>query len=135
MTPDLVVTITIEASPQEVFPYLVQPDLLVRWLGSWVDVDPQPGGVFGANVGQTLVRGTYVAVEPPHRVVFTWGIPGSPQLPAGSSTVEIVLRAEGGATVVELTHRDLPVERQADHRQGWTNLLDVLASILQRRPG
>ena len=46
MTPDLVVTTTIEASPQEVFPYLVRPDLLVRWLGTWVDVDPRPDGVF-----------------------------------------------------------------------------------------
>jgi uncharacterized protein YndB with AHSA1/START domain len=131
MTPDLVVTTTIEASPQEVFPYLVQPDLLVRWLGSWVDVDPQPGGVFATDMGETQVRGSYVAVDPPYRVVFTWGIPGSQELPAGSSTVEIVLRPEGDATVVELTHGDLPVGRHADHRQGWTNLLGALASILQ----
>jgi uncharacterized protein YndB with AHSA1/START domain len=131
MTPDLVVTTTIEASPQEVFPYLVQPDLLVRWLGSWVDVDPQPGGVFAADLGQIPVRGSYVSVDPPHRVVFTWGIAGNQELPAGSSTVEIVLRPEGDATLVELTHRDLPVDRHADHRQGWTNLLGVLASILQ----
>lgn len=86
MTPHLVVTTTIEASPQEVFAYLVQPDLLVRWLGSWVDVDPQPGG--------------------------------SEQMPAGSSTVEIVLRADGDATIVELTRRDLPADRIADHRNG-----------------
>ncbi len=131
MTPDLVVTTTIEASPQEVFPYLVQPDLLVRWLGTWINVEPQPGGVFAVDMGQTRVRGSYVAVDPPYRVVFTWGIPGNQQLPAGSSTVEIVLRTEGDATVVELTHRNLPVDRQADHQQGWTNLLGVLASILQ----
>ncbi len=130
MTPDLVVTTTIEASPQEVFPYLVQPDLLVRWLCASVDVDPQPGGVFAADMGQTEVRGSYVAVDPPYRVVFTWGIPGNEQLPAGSSTVEIVLRPEGDATVVELTHRDLPVDRQADHREGWTRLLGALAAIL-----
>ncbi len=131
MTPDLLVTTTIQASPQEVFPYLVQPDLLVRWLGSWVDVDPQPGGTFAADLGQTPVRGSYVAVDPPHRVVFTWGIPGSEQMPAGSSTVEIVLRPDGDATIVELTHRDLPDDRLADHRSGWMNLLGVLASILQ----
>jgi uncharacterized protein YndB with AHSA1/START domain len=131
MTPDLVVTTTIEASPQEVFPYLVRPDLLVRWLGSWVEVDPQPGGVFAVDMGETPVRGSYVVVDPPYRVMFTWGIPGSEQLPAGSSTVEIVLQPEGEATVVELTHRDLPVDRHADHRQGWTNLLTALASILQ----
>ena len=131
MTPELVVTTTIEASPEEVFPYLVQPDLLVRWLGTWVDVDPQPGGVFAVDMGQTSVRGCYTAVDPPYRVVFTWGIPGSEQLPAGSTTVEIVLRPEGDATLVELTHRDLPVDRRADHQQGWTNLLGVLASILR----
>lgn len=131
MNTDLVVTTTIQASPQEVFPYLVQPELLVRWLASWVDVDPRPGGVFAADVGQTSVRGSYLAVDPPHRVMFTWGIPGSQQLPAGSSTVEIELRPEGDATVVELTHRDLPVDRQADHQQGWTKLLGALASILQ----
>ena len=131
MTSDLVVTTTIEASPQEVFPYLVQADLLVRWLGSWVDVDPRPGGAFAVDMGQTAVRGAYVAVEPPFRVVFTWGIPGSQDMPAGSSTVEIVLRPEGDATVVELTHRDLPVDRHASHRQGWTNRLGALASILR----
>ncbi|MBJ7609088.1 MAG: SRPBCC domain-containing protein [Candidatus Dormibacteraeota bacterium] len=130
MNTDLVVTTTIQASPQEVFPYLVQPELLVRWLASWVDVDPRPGGVFAADVGDP-VRGSYVAVDPPHRVVFTWGILGSQQLPAGSSTVEIELRPDGDATVVELTHRDLPVDRRADHQQGWTKLLDALASILQ----
>ncbi len=133
MTPDLVVTTTIEATPQEVFPYLVQPDLLLRWLGSWVDVDPRPGGVFATDIGQTPVRGSYVTVDPPHRVVFTWGILGNQQLPAGSSTVEIVLRPAGDATIVELTHRDLPVDRQTDHRQGWTNLLGELASILQQQ--
>src|SRR5665213_1202628 len=86
MTPILEVTTTIEASPQEVFPYLVQPDLLVRWLGTWVDVDPEPGGAFAVDMGETQVRGSYLAVDPPHRVVFTWGIPGDEELPAGSST-------------------------------------------------
>jgi uncharacterized protein YndB with AHSA1/START domain len=92
---------------------------------------PSPGGVFAVDMGQTQVRGSYVVVNPPHRVVFTWGIPGNETLPAGSSTVEIVLRPEGDTTVVELTHRDLPVERHADHGQGWRNLLGILGSILQ----
>lgn len=131
MTPILEVTTTIEASPQEVFPYLVQPDLLVRWLGTWVDVDPEPGGAFAVDMGETQVRGSYLAVDPPHRVVFTWGIPGDEELPAGSSTVEIVLRPEGDATVVELTHRDLPVGQQAGHREGWTSKLGEMALLLQ----
>jgi uncharacterized protein YndB with AHSA1/START domain len=63
--------------------------------------------------------------------VFTWGIPGNQEMPAGSSTVEIVLRPENDSTVVELTHRDLPVERLADHEKGWNNLLRGLAALLQ----
>ena len=130
MTPDLEVTTTIEATPEEVFPYLIQPDLLLRWMGTWVDIDPKPGGTFAVDMGETQVRGSYLAVEPPHRVVFTWGIPGNEQMPAGSSTVEIVLRPENDGTIVELTHRDLPVDRLDDHEKGWTNLLGLLARVL-----
>jgi uncharacterized protein YndB with AHSA1/START domain len=129
MSDELVVTTTIDATPQEVFPYLVQPEQLLRWLGTWAEVDPRPGGVFAVDMGQTQVRGSYVTVEPPYRVVFTWGIAGNEHLPAGSSTVEIVLRPDGDGTVVELTHRDLPADRVADHRQGWTNRLGDLAAI------
>ena len=132
MTPDLEVTKSIDARPEEVFPYLVQPDLLLRWMGTWVDIDPKPGGTFAVDMGETQVRGSYLAVEPPHRVVFTWGIPGNDQMPAGSSTVEIVLRPENDGTIVELTHRDLPVDRLSDHEKGWKNLLGILDSVLQK---
>ena len=130
MTPHLEVTKSIDARPEEVFPYLVQPDLLLRWMGTWVDIDPKPGGTFAVDMGETQVRGSYLAVEPPHRVVFTWGIPGNDQMPAGSSTVEIVLRPENDGTIVELTHRDLPVDRLSDHEKGWKNLLGILARVL-----
>ena len=59
MTPIPEVITTIGASPQEVFPYLVQPDLLVRWLGTWVDVDPEPGGAFAVDMGETQVAGPF----------------------------------------------------------------------------
>ena len=132
MTPNLEVSTTIEASAEEVFPYLIRPDLLLRWMGTWVDIDPTPGGTFAVDMGETQVRGTSVATEPPHRVVFTWGISGNEQMPAGSSVVEIVLRPDHDGTIVELTHRDLPVDRLGDHETGWKNLLGILASDLQK---
>ena len=69
-----------------------------------------------------------MAVEPPHRVVFTWGIPQDDTLPPGSSTVEVVLVADGGDTIVNLTHSDLPPDREASHREGWERCLGVLAA-------
>jgi len=119
-------TVRIAASPQEVFPYLVDPSLIVQWIGSWADLNPQPGGVFALDVGGTSTRGTYISVEPPDRVVFTWGIPGNAALPPGTSTVEILLKADGDETIVELTHRDLPSEMRQSHREGWEECLEAL---------
>jgi uncharacterized protein YndB with AHSA1/START domain len=129
MTPDLVVGVSIEATPEEIFPYLVEPELLTRWLATWAEIDPQPGGSFAIDVRQNPVRGSYVAVEPPHRVVFTWGYPGNDSLPPGASTVEIRLRAQDNSTLVELTHRGLPPDRYDDHNRGWTELLSILAGV------
>jgi uncharacterized protein YndB with AHSA1/START domain len=33
-------------------------------------------------MGGIVARGTYIAVEPPYRVTFSWGIAGSDELPA-----------------------------------------------------
>jgi uncharacterized protein YndB with AHSA1/START domain len=130
MTQSLPVTasIRIDASPSDVFPYLTEPSLLVKWMAAWADVDPVPGGTFAVNIGDQAVRGTYSVIEPPHRVAFTWGLPDNEALPPGASTVEIVLTADGDETVVELTHRDLPEGLRSDHLAGWTSLLDNLRS-------
>jgi uncharacterized protein YndB with AHSA1/START domain len=119
-------TVRIAASPEEVFPYLVDPSLIVQWIGTWADLNPQPGGVFALDFVGTSTRGTYVSVEPPNRVVFTWGIPGNAALPPGTSTVEILLSADGDETIVELTHRDIPSGLRPSHREGWEDCLELL---------
>ncbi len=126
----LTATIRIAATPADVFPYLVEPQLLVQWIGTWADLHPEPGGVFALTFEDTQVRGTFVSVEPPHRVVFTWGIPGNDALPPGSTTVEILLTADGDETVVELSHYDLPADELPSHRAGWTSLLDMLRQVV-----
>jgi uncharacterized protein YndB with AHSA1/START domain len=123
-------SVRIAAAPEEVFPYFVDPELLVQWIGTSADLGPEPGGVFALDMGATQVRGRYVVVEPPNRVVFTWGVPGSASLPAGSSTVEILLRTEGAETVVDLIHSDLPADERPRHRAGWTEHLAKLPQVV-----
>jgi uncharacterized protein YndB with AHSA1/START domain len=118
--------IRIAASPEEVFPYLTDASLIVRWMGDWADLQPHTGGRFVLDVNGVPVRGRYLAVEPPQRVVFSWGAAGNDTLPPGSTTVEITLRADGDETVVELVHRDLPPEEVAQHGVGWGHFLDRL---------
>lgn len=51
-------------------------------------------------MGEVAATGAYISVEPPHRVVFSWGIPGSDALPPGNSTIEVVLTPDGDDTMV-----------------------------------
>jgi uncharacterized protein YndB with AHSA1/START domain len=129
-SPDvLTATVRIDAAPPDVFPYLVDPVLMIRWIGQWADLHPEPGGVFALDIGKTPVRGEYVEVEPPRRVVFTWGVPGRDSMPPGSTTVEVVLTPDGTGTVVELFHRGLPTGEFDSHVDGWTAMLDRLVQL------
>jgi uncharacterized protein YndB with AHSA1/START domain len=122
-------SVRIDAPPADVFPYFIDPALLIQWLGDWADLQPEPNGVFAVDIGKTPVRGEYVEIEPPRRVVFTWGVPGRDELPPGSTTVEVVLTADGTGTVVELFHHDLPADQLDNHLEGWTAMLDRLARL------
>jgi uncharacterized protein YndB with AHSA1/START domain len=121
-------SVRIAAPPDIVFPYFTDPALASRWIADAAHLDARPGGTFALDVRGNPARGEYVAVEPPHRVVFTWGIEGRGDFPPGSSTVEVVLRPDGDDTVVTLSHRGLPTEDyRRSHREGWGEFLGVLA--------
>ena len=117
-------SIWIAARPETVFPFLTEPEKLVQWIGLAAELEPRPGGLFRVDMNRrTIVRGQYVTVEPPRRVVFTWGHEDGTLLPAGSSTVEIVLTPERGGTLVQLRHSGLPEADQQAHRSGWGHYL------------
>jgi len=130
-SPDpLIASIRIAAPPDVVFPYLVDPALLARWFGDATGSTPEPGGAFAIAFDDTKsVQGRFVSIDPPKRVVFTWGVPGSDVLPPGSTTVEIVLTADGSDTVVDLTHHDLPRSELPSHQAGWSGLLKELERV------
>src|SRR5689334_15173191 len=68
-------TVRIEAPPEMVFDFLTDPDRMPQWMGFGAELDPRPGGVFRCEVVRRALTacGEFVAVERPHRVVFTWG--------------------------------------------------------------
>ena len=131
-SPTVTATTRIAAPCEVVFPYFTDPALIVTWLGDHADLDPRPGGVFAVDVGTSPARGTYLAVEPPSRVVFTWGLPGNETMPAGSTTVEIVLTPDDGHTVVSLTHHHLPAEHRPGHQKGWDTFIGALPAAVTR---
>lgn len=121
-------SVFIAAQPEKIFPYFTDPALMARWMGSTVRLDPRPGGIYQVIINQQdVAQGNFVEIDPPHRVVFTfgWQGAGSP-LPPGSSTVEITLEASGGGTLVRLRHMDLPVNMRILQAQGWEHYLGRL---------
>lgn len=120
-------SIDIRARPETVFDFLVTEAGLTTWMGEHAVLRPEPGGTFAADIAGHPIRGVYLHVERPQRVVVSWGIAGSEALPAGSSTVEFVLTAVAGGTRVELTHTGLPDVDVPGHAQGWGHFLPRLA--------
>jgi uncharacterized protein YndB with AHSA1/START domain len=125
----VVASVRIAAPPEVVFPYFTDPAKVTRWIASRADLDARPGGVFAIDVEGNPARGTFVEVDPPHRVIFTWGILNSDALPPGSTWVEVVLEADRDDTVVTLTHHGLPESFRASHQEGWTKHLGTLGSL------
>jgi uncharacterized protein YndB with AHSA1/START domain len=125
---DVDVSIRIDASPNTVFQYFVDPERMRRWMGVTAEADPRPGGLYRVNVnGRDVAVGDYVEVQPDHRIVWTWGWDGSANLPPGSTRVEVTLTSDGDGTLVRLVHSGLPDEDAAKrHRAGWDHYLGRL---------
>jgi uncharacterized protein YndB with AHSA1/START domain len=117
--------IFIAAPPAVVFPYFTDPARMVEWIGVAAMLDPRPGGTFRVEAnGRDVVLGEYLAVEPPRRVVFTWGFEGTERaIGAGATRVEVTLAPEGDGTRLTLLHHGLPVAARGAHAEGWEHYL------------
>jgi uncharacterized protein YndB with AHSA1/START domain len=127
----------IAARRETVFSYLTDPERFRRWLGVDAEVDARPGGVFRARATDPphfTASGHYVEVDPPTRIVFTWGwepndelVAGQDNVPPGASVVEMVLIADGDGTVLRLRHTGLPDDAACRfHAMGWGVTLERL---------
>jgi uncharacterized protein YndB with AHSA1/START domain len=110
-----------------VYEYFTDPEAIVRWMGDYALLEPTPGGRFTVDVQGAPIRGRFLELQPPHRLVISWGYAGSDRLPPGASTLEIRLTAERGGTRVEIEHRDLPADQVPGHSSGWQHYTARLA--------
>ena len=125
-------TISIAASPETVWEFLVDGEKATSWMGTSATIEARPGGLYRCEVlPGHVAEGAYVELDPPRRVVFTFGwskggAEDSP-VPAGSSTIEIELTPEGEGTRLRFVHRDLPGAAAVEsHAYGWDHYLGRL---------
>jgi uncharacterized protein YndB with AHSA1/START domain len=124
-------SIDIAAAPDRVFDHLVQPELLVRWMGDRARLEAREGGAFAVDINGVLIRGWFVRVERPHLIEIAWGEAGNDAMPPGSTRLLVRLKAQGGGTLVELEHDGLIADEARKHAVGWPHFLERL-SVLAR---
>ena len=120
--------VDLPAPVEEVFRHLTDPAAMVRWMGQHATLRPVPGGAFEVDINGVPVRGRYLEVDPPRRVLVSWGVAGNPAMPPGATEVEFTLTPTQGGTHLRLVHRNLPPGEAAIHGVGWAHFLDRLAS-------
>jgi uncharacterized protein YndB with AHSA1/START domain len=122
----------IAAAVDVVWTHPTTAEALVRWIGPDATADAVPGGALRwTHPNGATVVGRFVELVPHRRIVFTYGWEdGRMGVPPESSTVEIDLTEENGATTVRLVHHGLPPAVVDDHERGWSYFLGALRDIL-----
>lgn len=124
-------SIEVSVTREIAFDYFIDPELLVAWIGDYAVLDARPGGEFTLDIEGIPVRGQYLEVIAPERVVVSWGHAGSETLPPNSTTVQFTLTpSPDGGTHIEVEHRNLPVEHLPSHRIGWPMFMDQLRTVV-----
>jgi uncharacterized protein YndB with AHSA1/START domain len=130
------------APPELVFDAWIDPKQASKWLFATengvmirAEADARVGGTFvftdrRPDMGDVEHTGTYIEVERPHRLVFTFGVPAfSP----GFDRVSISIRpTEHGGCELTLTHEMKPEheEYRDGSEKGWTKMLGRLRQLL-----
>jgi uncharacterized protein YndB with AHSA1/START domain len=137
---ELIVNRTFQAPIEKVFRAWTDPDALDRWFSPTDDVtisssvDLRVGGAYRIEIIKSdgtsfLTSGTYLEVQPPHRLAFTWS--GGCKLDGHDTLVTIEFYSIGNATQVTLTHQNFSSDDSRNkHEHGWNGCLDRLAKIL-----
>lgn len=134
-TEALVIERILPASPEEVFAAWTTPRRMADWMSpvgrAEAETDLRVGGSFLVIMAGPDSRiehtGTYLEVDPPRRLVFTWVSPFTGPEP---SLVTVELHPHGDGTRLTLSHERLPSDIVESHRGGWDTMLERLAGVL-----
>jgi len=136
--PSLTLKRWLNAPPAKVYAAWTDPEKLMGWFGPHgatmldAQIDARVGGrfhaVFRTSDGEEhSVSGVFREVIPNQKLIFTWAWRSTPER---QSSVTIVLRDEGDATLLTLLHEQFFDESARDrHRVGWVGTLDRLEAF------
>jgi len=128
------------ASPDEVFRAWVDAEGMREWMcprpahATMVTLDPVVGGRLRIDISdeglEFFVSGTYLELDPPHRLSFTWSS-SAWEDPTAQSIVTVTLQPhDESSTLMTINHVLLPGPVMDDYQRGWTAIAAQLESRL-----
>jgi uncharacterized protein YndB with AHSA1/START domain len=124
-------TVLIRARRETVFAFLTETERWASWWGAGSSIDPTPGGrVLIRHANGVEASGSVVEVQPPERIVFTYGYASGKPSPPGSSRVTVRLDSHPDGTWLHLTHEFADSESRDEHVQGWRFQLSLFANAV-----
>ena len=140
--PALVLRRTYHAPRERVFAAWTNPETAARFLGPGdtkatdIRMDVKTGGTYtitmlSPEMGPLVVTGTYREVKAPERLSMTWRWQEDDPADEYDSLLSLDFIDRNGDTELVLTHEKLAsVESRARHEDGWTQIVEKLATIL-----
>ena len=120
--PDLGFTLdrTYAATPDQLYAYFTDPELMARWFcpnpeqPTACDLDVRPGGAWRVTMGDWVVGGSYLEVDPPTRLVFTFDWEHDDDPP---TRVTVQITTDGDRSRLVLAHEESGAD--GGHQEGW----------------
>ena len=108
--------IIIPATSKEVYDAFIDPKKHSKFTGSKATGKPNVGSTFSAWDG--YITGKYVELEEGKKIIQNWITTDWPQ-DFPTSRLELTFKDLGNKTEIKMVHSDIPVNQEADLRQGW----------------
>lgn len=132
----------LNAPPHAVFDAWTQADALLQWWcpgafhATHASLDVRPGGRYEIRMAAAqgtdvhVVRGEYVELQRPHRLVMTWRAEGTPHDNSADCLLTVQLEPHPRGTRLALLHERLPAGSEGSYRQGWEHVLHALGRFV-----
>ena len=129
----------IATTPERLFEIWTEPEQLAKWWGPEgftipkYTMDVRPGGRWRTTMHrpdgtENVVSGIYRVIEPPRRLVFTWGWDDDAGMRGHETEVTVTFEpAPGGTRMVLVQQTFTDADSRNRHEHGWESSFVCLA--------